>query len=147
MKQRGDFHELAGGGIESFPASLMSAHREEQTTTTFFDFAAAFLNLSHDYLHGTLEQLKLPRTFIHFEDNLNLGNDCSICLARSSFDGFSVRTGISPLSPLLFALSTDSLLRYISSELPTSVIRAYADDTALVSPNLWQDAPIFRKIF
>ena len=52
-----------------------------------------------------------------------------------------------PLSPLLFALCGDLLLRRLDSALPQAVIRAHADDSALVTPNIWQDAPTFGNIF
>ena len=37
-----------------------------------------------------------------------------------------------PLSPLLFALASDSLLRILSARHPSAVTRAFADDTAMV---------------
>ena len=102
----------------------------------FFDFAAAFPSLSHEYLHAVLEHLGIPASFRHLVKALYEGNGCTIATAGGSFAGFSIRAGIRqgcPLSPLLFAVCGDLLVRRLRSACPESLVRAYADDLAVVT--------------
>ena len=65
-------------------------------------------------------------------------------------DGFPMTAGVRqgcPLSPLLYAVCADLLIERIRQKLPSAVVRAYADDTAVLVQNLWRDAPILANIF
>ena len=98
-------------------ASLQSEH----AAAVFFDFAAAFPSLAHEYLQDVLEYLQLPKTFRNFVSCLYFGNGCRIAAAGENHAGFSIRAGIRqgcPLSPLLFALCGDLLLRRLRQDLP-----------------------------
>jgi hypothetical protein len=102
------------------------------------DFQAAFPSLSHDFLLETLRALKLPACFVNFFSRLYEGNGCKIAVAKGSFAGFGIRAGIRqgcPLSPLLFALVADLLVRRLAKQ-STDVVRAFADDVAVVTPDL-----------
>ena len=64
--------------------------------------------------------------------------------------GFALSAGIRqgcPLSPLIFVLAADILLRRIGRALPGSTFRAYADDLALVTPDLEADLPALTRLF
>jgi exonuclease III len=122
----------------------------EFPAAVFFDFAAAFPSLAHDLLRDVLDHLQLPRQFRAFVANLYLGNGCRIAAAGDNHDGFSVRSGIRqgcPLSPLLFALCGDLLLRRLQHLLPDDLCRAYADDIGFVAKDLFASAEIFVPIF
>ncbi|MBM3946426.1 MAG: hypothetical protein FJ315_03360, partial [SAR202 cluster bacterium] len=127
-------------------ASLLS----EEGGAVFFHFAAAFPSVSHAFLHDALEHLGVPKSFQRFVDILYLGNGCRLALQGGHFPGFPLRSGIRqgcPLSPLLFALCGDLLLRRLAARLPSDTIRAYADDVALVSRNIFGSCQIFGPIF
>ena len=75
---------------------------------------------------------------------------CRLSLAGTTFDGFTISSGIRqgcPLSPLLFAAVTDLLLRILSKRFPTLVARAFADDTAAVSADIFSDAAALLDVF
>ena len=75
---------------------------------------------------------------------------CQINFGGEVSEGFPIHTGIRqgcPLSPLLFALVIDILLRRIKRLLPDVHVRAFADDIALVIPDIAQALPILQDIF
>ena len=75
---------------------------------------------------------------------------CRVSLAGTTFDGFTITSGIRqgcPLSPLLFAAVTDLLLRILSKRFPTLVARAFADDTAAVSADIFGNAAELLDVF
>ena len=57
-----------------------------------------------------------------------------------------VRQGC-PLSPLVYAVTAEFLLEKIEQEVAGVLVKAYADDTALVVRNFWEAAPILADIF
>ena len=64
--------------------------------------------------------------------------------------GFSISAGVRqgcPLSPLLFSIVSDVLLRRITRLSPSSLIRAYADDIAIVTKNAVLELDILETIF
>ena len=52
-----------------------------------------------------------------------------------------------PLSPLLFATAMDVLLRALHLSFPDAVVRAFADDTAMLSTCFNKDAPLIMHLF
>ena len=54
---------------------------------------------------------------------------------------------INPLSPLLFAVISDVLLRRLKRTIPDATARAYADDVGLVVEDLMKDLPRARVVF
>lgn len=103
----------------------------------FFDFRAAFPSVSHTFLLETLGHLGLPVHIVRFVRSLYTNNRCDMWLAGSRHQGFKIDAGIRqgcPLSPLLFAVAADLLLRRLRRLFPTASLRAYADDLAMVIP-------------
>ena len=75
---------------------------------------------------------------------------CNLSIKGRQYPGFQITAGIKqgcPLSPLLFTVATDILLRYLNLHYPDMGLRAFADDTAAVHPQFKQDAEGIMKIF
>jgi len=116
----------------------------------FFDFEAAFPSLSHRYLHRLLARLGLPAAVQNLVRALYLGHGCKVAQQGSLSEAFAVEAGIRqgcPLSPLLFALAIEPLLRRLQAVDPELLVCAYADDIGAVSEDLFglliAAAPIF----
>ena len=48
---------------------------------------------------------------------------------------------------MLFARCADLLLERIRAQIPSALVRAYADGTAVIIHDLWTDAPRLAQIF
>eukprot|EP00974_Lingulodinium_polyedra_P067974 6580816-Lingulodinium_polyedra.AAC.1 len=75
---------------------------------------------------------------------------CRVCLGGVATPGFPITSGIRqgcPLSPLLYVTVAESLLRALAREVPQGLVRAFADDTALVAPDLGRDLRRVRGVF
>ena len=115
-----------------------------------FDFKAAFPSISHDYLFDVLRHLGLPPEAMHVVEALYNGNRCVISCGGTKSPGFTMQAGIRqgcPLSPLLFAVVVDLMLRKLSALSPHDLLRAFADDTAMVTSNWWDIAASVQSAF
>lgn len=122
----------------------------EDPGAVFFDFAAAFPSIAHEFMKEVLEHIGLPLPVRNLVAALYFGHGCKLAVAGGLFAGFAISAGIRqgcPLSPLLFAICGDLLLRKLSSLLPGDTVRAYADDIALVARSLSQSASRFVPLF
>ena len=114
------------------------------------DFRAAFPSISQDFLLKVLKVLRLPKEIRNVVANLYSGHSCDVCFGKHCCDGFLVESGIRqgcPLSPLLFAFTIDILLRRIKRLLPGAEVFAFADDIALVVPDVESALQILSGIF
>ena len=134
--------------FEMHAASL----EQEKAVAIFFDFAAAFPSIAHRFLIETLRAEGLPPHILQYSELIYSNNTCCLSVGGGTFHGFQVNAGIRqgcPLSPLLFALAVDGLLRRLARALPSATFRAYADDLAMVAKDLDSAiavvAPIFAK--
>ena len=116
----------------------------------FYDFAAAFPSVSHDFLFDLFESIGVPPHILRFIRILYNRNICSLSVGGARFRGFAQGAGIRqgcPLSPILFAVAADLLLRRLARLVPASRRRAYADDLAMVVNDLESAAPLLERIF
>ena len=114
------------------------------------DFRDAFPSISHGSLYQVLEALGVPSSVLNSVRNLYSSHRCKVHLGAVCIDGFDIRTGIRqgcPLSPLLFALVIDIVLRRIQRLIPSATVRALADDIALVLEDVESALPILQQIF
>ena len=123
---------------------------QPQGAIILFDFRAAFPSISHTYLFKVLEHIGLPRRAMHLLEALYDRNRCIIACGGTHFDGFLMKAGIRqgcPLSPLLFAVVVDMLLRKLADHFPGELIRAFADDTAMVVTDWWRTSSGLQSVF
>ena len=98
----------------------------------------------------SLRSLGLPSEVCRLVDMLYWGHGCKISIGGALHDGFPIRAGIRqgcPLSPLLFAVVVDPLLRRLCRVLPGGMVRAYVDDVATVVPDLWAASDVLAPLF
>jgi len=129
---------------------LLKAAQEEDPAAIFFDFKAAFPSISHELIAVSLKELGVPSFICKYIDMLYYCNESWVMVGNRRFDKFGVKAGIRqgcPLSPLIFAIVCDTLLRKIKRSVPDATLRAYADDIALVSSKVREDAGLIMGIF
>jgi len=130
--------------------SMRVSLTHEAGAIILFDFEAAFPSVAHDFIFGTLRHLGLPQEALNLITALYDQNKCLVSAQGNLHPGFPMRSGIRqgcPLSPLLFVVVVDSLLRHLAASLPTAVPRAYADDIGLVTEDFLRDLPHLQRIF
>ena len=117
---------------------------------TLLDFKAALPSISEDLLHAMLEALGVPRSARTAIRNLYSQHKCNIRFDGGVYSGFQVGAGIRqgcPISPLLFAVVVDILLRRIQRLLPGALVRAFADDIAIVVDDVFTALPLLESVF
>ena len=136
--------------VEIDTAMAEQALQSSEGAAILFDFRAAFPSVIHTFLTDALKHLGLPKGMISFVEALYHNNFCDILLSGSRMKGFELKCGIRqgcPLSPLIFAICSDLILRRIKRLCKGVCHRAFADDLAAVSEDLLRDLPTFSRIF
>ena len=131
-------------------AMISGAFESDDAAALFFDFAAASPSVEQDFMMRVFEKLGWPRWLLNVVSVLYEFNICVIVMGGMRHDGFAITRGVRqgcPLSPLLFAVASDALLRRILRLVPGGVVRAYADDTALIHHHIWDHLPVVEGIF
>ena len=117
----------------------------------FFDFAAAFPSISHDFLWRALAAAGVPARIVSRIQSLYSANSHWLKWQRSKSPLFSVGSGVKqgcPLSPTLYIVVTECVLRFLKSRLSSDDhISGYADDLAIVMRHLWRTAPALAEAF
>jgi len=135
-------------GVEA--AAQAASLKDRRGGILLLDFKAAFPSISQGFLLKMLDHLKLPRGVRRVVRNLYYNHECRVCFGGVVGEGFKVGAGIRqgcPLSPLLFALAIDILLRRIIKLVPGVKVYAFADDIALVLENVGRDMGLLTQIF
>ncbi len=116
--------------------------KNERGMSIFFNFEAAFPSLSREYVFEALGNLGLPLELLQVVACLYENNSHLLKLKGEMIPSICATSGVRqgcPLSPLLFVICIDPLLRRLSKWFPDSTVRAYADDNAMVPPNFLRD--------
>jgi len=136
--------------IDIDEAMAIHAMTEDTAAAMLFDFSAAFPSVEQELLHEVFAELNWPDWLLRFVSILYQLNFCSIVLDGDRFNGFAINRGIRqgcPLSPLLFAVASDLLIRRIQRLLPRACVRAYADDLAVVLRESIRNLNCLENIF
>jgi hypothetical protein len=128
--------------------AMIAALSEEDAAMILFDFSAAFPSISRKYMQEAARQAGLPQTALQVIDSFYFCTTSRLMLHGHLFNEIEITAGIRqgcPLSPLLFALATDSLMKVIRGRHPSAHKRAFADDTSMVLRSWKHDsAGVFR---
>ena len=111
----------------------MNALTYDDPTFILYDFTAAFPSIARDFTLQALTAFGPPKEATQVMSNFYRNNNLHIKLHGSTYQGFTATRGIRqgcPLSPLIFAISSDSLLRVIQHQMPQTHLRTFADETA-----------------
>ena len=131
-------------------AAMETALEHPRGAIILFDFKAAFPSIAPEYLFEALRHMGLPQNAINFVTSLYDRNMCQVSYKGQQYEGFGMTSGVRqgcPLSPLLYAIAADALLEKVSALIPDAVVRAYADDTAVVLTDFWSQAPLLAHAF
>ena len=92
-----------------------------------------------------LHNFGVPEHALHFIKALYDNNKCNIIAKGGEFSGCMMESGVRqgcPLSPLLFAVCVDILLRMLDKRIDGGIFRAFADDIAAIVQDFWKDGKI-----
>ena len=124
---------------------------QETGAIVLFDFKAAFPSLERSFMLRTLRWLGMPERQLNLIKIMYDRTRVRIRSAGDEGEGFEMTRGIRqgcPLSPLIFAVVVDILLRRISRTLEEKgLTRAFADDTAAVLKNFFESMPAVAGLF
>ena len=142
--QRGFLHgrSLLSNVVDVDYESMRVSLKHKRGMLVLFDFEAAFPSLSQELMMDCLCKIGLPQELLQAISCLYSNNEHILKLKGQRFPSFTATGGVRqgcPLSPLLFVICVDVLLRKLQHFFPSSCIRAYADDNAMVTPNFTRD--------
>ena len=93
----------------------LSTIQERLPLLVFFDFAAAFPSVSHEYLMLALHAMKFPLGFINVIECIYINNNATYNTGNRTINMFKIVSGVlqgCPLSGFLFAICIDPFLRH-----------------------------------
>jgi hypothetical protein len=136
--------------VDMEEGSVATSLSQDDGAAILFDFSAAFPSISHDFLHAVLAHIGFPPAALALIRALYHQTSAQLQHAGLRGEHFPITTGIRqgcPLSPLLFVVALDGLLRRLPREVPGILTRMYADDTAVVITDLAAHLPRLQLMF
>ena len=98
--------------------AMMASLSGPDPALILFDFAAAFPSIAHVLIHATFAHLGVTPAVRSLLVTLYDDSRCEIMFRGGRYPGFQLRSGIRqgcPLSPLIYVVVADALLRRLSS--------------------------------
>ena len=136
--------------VEVEHAAALAAMECEGAVIVLFDFTAAFPSISRKFMMRMAQAAGFPEEAMKVLTSLYHLTVGKLLFRGRLHDDVEMEAGIRqgcPLSPLLFALASDSLLRLLERRTPTATSRAFADDTAMVLRSWAADQKRVFRIF
>ena len=125
--------------------------RCKQGAIILFDFKAAFPSVERGFMMETIRWLGMPEAETNLIEALYNNTTAMIRLGGHEGNRFDMSRGIRqgcPLSPIIFAVIVDMLLRKLDRTLgEEGCTRAFADDTAVVTNNIFEKLRDIAKLF
>ena len=131
-------------------SSMISSLTQSDGACILLDFASAFPSISQEFMFTTLQHIGFPANALNLLHALYSCSFCDVKQGSTIATGFPLEMGVRqgcPLSPLLYATVAEILLDTIEHRCPKALALCYADDTALVLNNFWQEAPVLQQLF
>ena len=131
-------------------AAMITSLTQPGGACILLDFASAFPSISQEFLFTTLQHIGLPKNALNLLSSLYSNSFCDVKHGSTSTPGFLLETGVRqgcPLSPLLYATVAEILMDTVEHRCNGTLTRCYADDTALVINNFWDNAPKLQELF
>jgi hypothetical protein len=131
-------------------AAMLTALAREDGAMILFDFTAAFPSISRQFLRQAAARAGLPANALQVVESFYYRTTSRVMIQGCLYDEINITAGIRqgrPLSPLSFALATDSLMKVLRGRHPTALTRAFADDTAMVLDSWKGESPAVFKTF
>ncbi|CAM5122769.1 unnamed protein product [Eretmochelys imbricata] len=121
----------------------MARRAPRQCTVAWLDLANTFGSMPHHHIFATLQEFGMPENFLRVIGEVYEGCSTPIRLVEGETAEIPIRSGVKqgcPLSPIIFNLTMEPLLRAISNGADSSNLHgervsvlAYADDLDLTA--------------
>ena len=135
--------------------SLKITLKRARGAIVLLDFEAAFPSMDHAFMLDTLSAIGVPPGVIKAVRLLYKNNKHWLRVKNAILPSVDVHSGVRqgcPLSPVLFAICVDVLLKKIASVLDSghrtdNGVFAFADDTAVTIDDVEKYVPRLEKVF
>ena len=126
--------------------------KQKKTYLCFIDYANAFYCVDHNKLWKILKEMGIADHLTCLLRNLYAGQEATVRTGHGTTQEFQIRKGVHQgciLSPCLFNFYAEYIMRNSGLEETQAGIKIsgrninnlrYADDTAQMTPHLWQKA-------
>ena len=143
---------IIGAIVETESTMITHSLSHDRAAALFFDFSAAFPSLAHPFIWEGLKAAGIPHTVIDAIKQLYDNNAHWLKLKGGLYPSIVVRSGVKqgcPLSPTLFIVACEAVLRFLKKNLDprSDHLSGYADDLAVILGNLWKSAPALALAF